>query len=211
MAEGKKHLYVGILTRGWIREELHLTCTAMRDDPRYRVTVTTSWDRPTPSNRVQIAQSFMKSDADYMLQIDADTWPYKSPLELMETGLDVIAFPYPILRQRQTTEPPIVISLTPLDDEQRHFTVGEGMVQVKRGGGGAFMVHRRVFEKLPRPWFGYDYDEDGIVTRGADVKFFDDAREAGFEVWAAMGYMHGHSKEVDLAQLAASVKEWKVK
>ena len=210
MTEGKKWLHIGILTRGWMRAELHQAVLTMSHDPRYRVTETTNWDRPTPSNRVQIAQRFLETEADYMYQVDADTWPYRNVLELMETDKDVIAFPYPILRQNQTDEPPIVISLTPLNDEQRSFTMGGEMEQVARGGGGAFMVHRRVFERLQKPWFQYDYDEDGIVTRGADVRFFDIAREAGYEVWAALGYMHGHHKDVDLVELASAVERWKV-
>jgi len=195
-----------------MRTELHRACLIMSHDPRYRCTVEDSWERPEPANRLQIAEKFLRSDADYMLQIDADTWPYHNLLPLMETGLDVIALPYPILRQNQTSEPPIVISLTPLDDT-RVISLDGTMQEVARGGGGGFMVHRRVFEsgKLETPWFMYGFDDVGHCTMGADVRFYDVVRRAGYQVWAATGHILGHSKEVDLVELARSVQEWKVK
>jgi hypothetical protein len=57
------------------------------------------------------------------------------------------------------------------------------------------MVARRVLEKIQ---FRYTFDEDGVYSADEDVLFSDDARAAGFKVWAACDWLLGHVKEIDL-------------
>lgn len=50
-------------------------------------------------------------------------------------------------------------------------------------GTGLMLVQLDVFAKLPRPWFFFQHDGEGLVT-GEDVWFCEQARAAGYEVWA---------------------------
>jgi hypothetical protein len=60
-----------------------------------------------------------------------------------------------------------------------------GLQPVKYGGLGVCMVHREVFERVPRPWFHFEWYQDakGVwKMRGEDVYFFDKCREHGYQV-----------------------------
>lgn len=50
-------------------------------------------------------------------------------------------------------------------------------------GTGLMLVQMEVFTKVPRPWFFFAHDGEGLVT-GEDVWFCERARAAGLEVWA---------------------------
>ena len=60
-----------------------------------------------------------------------------------------------------------------------------GLEPVKYGGLGVCMVHREVFERVPRPWFHFEWYETPkgkLAMRGEDVYFFDKCRAAGYDV-----------------------------
>jgi len=62
-----------------------------------------------------------------------------------------------------------------------------GLEKVRHGGLGCCMVHREVFEKVPRPWFHFEWVRDpkrhgGWGQNGEDVYFFNKCREAGYDV-----------------------------
>lgn len=48
---------------------------------------------------------------------------------------------------------------------------------------GMMLIDLRVFEKLPKPWFGFSYFEDGRMDYGEDVYFCDLVQKAGYDVW----------------------------
>jgi hypothetical protein len=62
-----------------------------------------------------------------------------------------------------------------------------GLEPVLYGGLGCCMVHREVFEKVPRPWFHFEWVRDpkrpgGWGQKGEDVYFFDKCRQHGYDV-----------------------------
>ena len=49
-------------------------------------------------------------------------------------------------------------------------------------GTGCYIVHRDVFEALPKPWYKDVFSEDGMEKiMGEDIFFTTNAREAGFQ------------------------------
>lgn len=48
---------------------------------------------------------------------------------------------------------------------------------------GCMLIDMRVFDKLEKPWFFYNYFEDGRIDYGEDVWFCDRVQKAGFDVW----------------------------
>lgn len=199
---------MGTVTQGWIRQELAAFLWRAARDPRHEVELAFVNDRPIPSARNRLVRDHLLPGGwDFLLSVDSDVWPGGNLLDLAEDNLDVVYFPTPAWRSG--SHPPVVAAIT-LPGE------GAGMVDVSGGGlipissgGSAFMAARRVFEQVSPPWFADDFDALGILTGTEDRHFCGKAREAGFQVWAALGYPCGHFKEVNVAEAWAAIcKGW---
>ena len=59
--------------------------------------------------------------------------------------------------------------------------------KVHAAGFGCILVHRNVFETLPKPWFQFIH---GVCSE--DFYFLVNAKEAGFETWAVPSLRIGH-------------------
>jgi len=199
-------VWITVLTGGTIRHELAVALIQMSHDERYEMEFHFSFARPIPSNRCGIAQRFLASDADWLLMLDSDVWPYRNLLDLVEADKDMVVFPTPIWRTG-APEPPIVSNVTPLKGDIVNLDEAE-MVEVLRGGASAMLFSRRVLEGLAPPLFAQDFDEDGIALCDEDIYFCDKARDAGFEIWAAYSHPCGHIKEIDLIEVYNRVDKW---
>jgi GT2 family glycosyltransferase len=62
--------------------------------------------------------------------------------------------------------------------EIKHFLETEPLQKVERFGFGSLLIKRKVWETIPKPWFGFDEHH-----ACEDLYFCDKAREAGFEMW----------------------------
>jgi hypothetical protein len=84
--------------------------------------------------------------------------------------------------------------------------VGEAKLQkVDSVGAAAIMIHRKVFEKMPFPWFRFLYRESGEILLTEDHYFCWKAGELGLEVWADPQLACHHYKTVDLLQLNQAI------
>lgn len=59
---------------------------------------------------------------------------------------------------------------------------GKGLLNVEALGSGSMLIAREVFEKIPPPWFNYQYP-NGDMTPGTDMTFSAKCREAGVTLW----------------------------
>lgn len=57
-----------------------------------------------------------------------------------------------------------------------------GLLEVDVIGTGCILIAREVFERLPEPWFQYDYSTPGLYP-SEDVYFCKKAREAGIRIF----------------------------
>ena len=199
-------VWIAVLTSGSIRHELALALIRMSHDGRYALEFHFSFARPIPGNRCLITKRFLASDADWLLMLDSDVWPYANLLDLVEAGKDVVVFPTPLLRL-DAPEPPIVSNITPLDGDIVDLDA-EPLIEVLRGGGSAMLLSRYVLESIESPVFAYDFDADGVAMGDEDYYFCAKAREAGFKIWAAYSHPCGHIKEVDLVAIHNRVRSW---
>jgi len=199
-------VWITVLTDGTIRHELTAALISMSHDGRYALEFHFSFARPISSNRCLITKRFLASDADWLLMIDNDVWPYANLLDLVEADKDVVVFPTPILRLG-VPEPPIISNITPLNGNIVDFDEAP-LIEVLRGGGSAMLLSRRVLEGVERPAFAYTFDEDGVALDDEDMYFCAKARAAGFEIWAAYSHPCGHFKEVDIVAVHSRVKQW---
>ncbi len=59
-------------------------------------------------------------------------------------------------------------------------------------GAGVLLIDMKVFEKLERPYFAFEANEDGKVIKGEDGFFCEKARKAGIGVWCEPRIEIGH-------------------
>lgn len=192
-------VYIGILTGGQIRAELAAALITMSHDGRYRTEIEFSWDRPIPSNRCRISRKALAWGADHLLMIDADCWPQRNLLDLVERDLDIVAFPCPVWRPGNP-DSPVIMNLTPFDGKRTVDLDSEEPFEIKRGGFSAVLIARRVLEVA---WnlFAYRFNEDGINVSDEDITFCDVVREKGFRIWTAPQYVCEHIKTIGLLQV----------
>lgn len=193
---GKKpKVYIAILNQGAIRPELANLLINSTHDPRYQIKITYPGDRPIANNRNKIVLKFLEGDWDYLLMLDDDTVPHRSPLDLITLDKDIIGYPYP-----QWNEGDIYWlamdqdgdGYKPIPPDRRH-----GLQQVDALGTGCILIARNVLEAIRAP-FMRKWDEDGIAELGLDFYFCQKAKEAGFEVWCDWRAPCSHFKTLNL-------------
>lgn len=150
--------------------------------------------------RSAIAESFLKSDFTHLMFIDSDiVWSPADFFRLVGFAaiLDVVCAIYPFKK-----EPTGFLINTDAETEAN----GLGCIKIKSTGLGFTILKRAVMEKVaatkPRvfdPVNGLEYSDIFRVDRtakggprGEDVAFFDDVREAGFDVWLDPSIRLGH-------------------
>lgn len=129
----------------------------------------------TSENRNWIAAQACQRGCDYLFFVDDDMILPEDTLErLLEAEKDIIGGVY--LTKYELQAP--VYELLP-------GTMGqEEVFEVAAIGTGAMLIKTDVFKKLPQPWFKYEWNDNGSVKRSHDWIFCEDARNAGFKVWA---------------------------
>jgi GT2 family glycosyltransferase len=154
--------------------------------------------------RTGIVETFLKSSATWLLQIDSD---------MQFNAADVLA----LLQSADEQRVPIVSALycgtgqflSAVDAEAGWWVGGEGvrfvdtttasgLTAVDFTGAGMLLVHRSVFERMatdgPQPWF-QESERDGRVD-GEDWEFSRRAVDVGFPVHVHADVRIGHVKSV---------------
>ena len=71
-----------------------------------------------------------------------------------------------------------------------------GLHKIIRCGGSCLLIDRKVFEKLSKPYFLFDHNEDNTShKRSEDIYFCDKVREA-FDIYADTDVTCAHEKKI---------------
>jgi hypothetical protein len=165
----------------------------------------------TDLQRNKLAMYLLQSDFTHILMLDAD---HRYPADIVERLMRAV-------RPKRTTddgqpttdeERLVVAGLAfrrsePFDpnvfivDPQRGellqpVTWGQGLMAVDIAGTAAMLVSRKVFERLPKPWFAMDYSgcESGQWP-GEDIWFCARVGEAGIKIWVDTTVICPHLRE----------------
>jgi hypothetical protein len=88
-----------------------------------------------------------------------------------------------------------------------HKGIKKAPLVVDSIGSAAMIVHKRVFKKMPFPWFRFLYRESGEILMTEDHYFCWKANECGMKIWADPSKVCHHYKMVDLLQLTALINK----
>ena len=79
-----------------------------------------------------------------------------------------------------------------LDGDNYEPNIPDHIFEVEGVTGGCLLIDLKVFDKIAKPWFGFEVNEFGITTLGEDIWFTRRCREAGYQVWCDPTIPVGH-------------------
>jgi len=128
----------------------------------------------TSENRNYIAAQAVKNNCDYLFFVDDDIIVQPDTLDkLLAHKKDIVGGVY---KTKYEVQDDVVEYL----DEKRPT----GLFECKAIGTGCLLIKCDVFKRLPTPWFKYEWYKNGMIKRSHDWIFCEDARNAGYKVWA---------------------------
>jgi GT2 family glycosyltransferase len=189
-------VYIAIYTTGTIRKELAFSLIQwIQSNKDKSIFINFVEQQPIENARNIVVQEFLKTDNQYLLQIDNDTIPSQNPLELINLSLDVVSCPCPIYQGT------ILWNYYRLDKdgfwEPGDVNKDKGLVEVDAVGTGCVLINRKVLESIKNP-FSREWNEDGIATLGLDLSFSKKVKDMGFKIHTHLDYKCSHYKTVDL-------------
>lgn len=181
-------------TLGTIRTELaNWLLKAQLQGHESRFTLNVS---PHSKARNMIVDHFLSTDHQYLLMIDSDTIPPEDALDNIEltsgqpkilTGITHIKDGEKGKRVNVFINHEDVETVTKLED------LPKDRFKVAGCGASFLVVHRSVFETIPKPWFKtIEFDNGNICSE--DLYFCEQANNAGFEIVCDPAIVCGHAK-----------------
>lgn len=202
----RRKIFIATPHTGNIRAELGLAWVQWLTNPRYLCTLyPLPHRRPVTVARNEIITTFLETDYEFLFMIDSDQTAVANILDLSLLDKDVIgALCYmnkddvitPSLMRRVAEGYTLISDKIPLGN----------VVEVDATGTGCIMIHRRVLEAVPPPWFEYEFTDEGLLAKGDDFIFCDKVKEYGFNIYVHTGVLSPHFQTVDISKYAKVVK-----
>lgn len=191
----------------WIHADVAAVLLRMAADDRCSVEFSFPGYRPYENALNHAVHTMLRGTWDYWINIDDDNPPIKNPLDLCFLGKDIIGCPTPTWRNTKI-DGPVQFSAYNLHDG--HYfpfpkpSSENPLVQVDAVGTGCIVISRAVLTTLEKPLFVREWDTNGFVSKGSDLRFCEIAKRKGFEVFAHFGYPCRHYKELELCEVAVA-------
>jgi hypothetical protein len=167
--------------------------------------------RPVDAARNAIAESFLNSGCEWLCSIDNDTVPPQNLLEMIDRAEEHMDIIVPMsyttanfVHRGAPTELGIAGAWLP----RQKTAISCDWVELDLVSSGVLLARRRVFERMPKPFFRFVYDEDGRVTECEDLFFSRKARETGLSIWGNQKFYAEHYKTLPLSLPARNGTRW---
>lgn len=193
-------IMVAMPNTGWTRIEVAKTMTHLSHDQRYTKQLISPQAVPYELNINQTVKKFLESDEDfdYLLLLDTDNPPLKSPFDLVELDKDIIGMSIPTVHGK--TIHPAAMDRVGNSFKAIPASRRQGLQEVDAVGSGCMLISRRVLEDIKAP-FKPTWNEDGTSRITGDFNFCTRAKEKGYKVWVHWDYSCDHIKENGLKQV----------
>lgn len=132
---------------------------------------------PVDNARNHIVEEFLKTDCTHLLFIDSDTVPPKNALKkLLAADREIVSALTPIIEHdenRKNDSNGFYRKMNVVGFNDKHVNEYIGLVPCKGAGSSCVLIKREVFEKMERPWYRFQYqDDNGVpVIVGEDILF----------------------------------------
>ena len=158
--------------------------------------------QPVDNARNHIVEEFLKSDCTHLLFVDSDTLPpYNALQKLLLQNKDIISGLTPIIEHdenRKNDSNGYYRKLNVVGLNDKFVEPYLGTIEVKGAGSSCILIKREVFEKMQKPYYRFQYQDDNgkYVVIGEDILFTIKAKELGFKIWADTSLICKHEKTI---------------
>ena len=181
-------LAIGIATTGGIKTKTFVSVMKLvKRNPENTFII--AWEGCNVHQaRINIVKESQKYDCTHLLFIDSDM-VFESDIaeRLLARDKDIIGV-NSMVRQLPLT------STVKIHNEkgEKIYEMLDDLFECQAVGTGIMLIKMSVFDKLPRPWFFYEQDENGDLKTGSDMWFCNKAKEVGFKIWCDPTINVGH-------------------
>ena len=190
-----KKIFIGVPNTGFLKTELVEWLFRLKNDDKFKTTLFFPQNRPHDYNRNVIVTEFLKTDNDYLLMIDSDVVPVSNVLELANFDVGIVSGYVKAYKNGET----IPIGMKKVKGGYKvKSPLKVGMNEVDAVGTGCLMVKREVFEKMDKPYFRFQYDENGFLSNGEDFHFCEKAKQLGYKIYFNGSYPAQHFTLVNI-------------
>ena len=193
----KTKVFIAIPSGGTIRPEILLFVWGIKDKYDIRIGVTCK-DRAV-ENRNLLVDTFLKTDCEWILFLDADTAPPLGLVDMTKNGKGICSGVYHVWMDQNLV--PLLMKRTGSKYDVIDKEPESHLVEVDGIGGGSLLIHRRVFAKLKKPYFLDIYSTTGFRVLGNDYYFCEKAQKAGYKIWVDLRYCSKHFNNIDLKEI----------
>lgn len=192
---GSVHVMLMVLINSWVAEAAMEGVYDLSVYPTMGVS-------PVDNARNHIVEEFLKTDCTHLLFIDSDTIPPKNALKkLLAAKKDIVSALTPIIEHdenRVNDSKGFYRKYNVVGFNDKHVNEHIGLVPCKGAGSSCILIAREVFEKLERPWYRFQYqDDNGVpVIVGEDILFTAKALAAQIVPYVDTSIICGHSKSI---------------
>lgn len=213
MKKNPSKIYIGIpsgnLTTASINGGLALLVSQLEKEDQYEITYDIFQGRPVYLSRNNLVKRFLETECEYILMVDDDILPPYDILEMTKHAVDIVAGlcygynsimgVYPVAYKK--AENGCFRGGTDLIGWNSEVE-NKGLTQVDLVGSGCILIHRKVFNKIDKPYFKFVFnDELTEVITGEDIDFCTRAIDAGFKVYVDTDKVCSHFKSIDLKEI----------
>jgi hypothetical protein len=152
---------------------------------------------PVDAARNDVVREMLKSDADYLLFLDADMAHPKTLVEdLLKHDVAIVTARYHMRKAPFHAVAMRHIGPNPFDCES--IRRGQGLMPIDFGGAGALLIRRDVLERMESDWFRYSRQTRPPyeMTVSEDMHFYQRARALGFQPYVDWDCECGHMSAV---------------
>ena len=178
---------------GFTLDLARLVNLTVRSRPDIRIALLNAGGLLLHDLRSLMAKQALEGGADYLFWLDDDMrFPPDSLIRLLGHDRDIVGANY---ITRNLPPRPTALHQDESGEKFWHVASPEGVLEpeeVSALGFGCLLMHARVFENLPQPWFSMPYHPGKGTHVGEDVYFCANARGAGFSTFCD----HALSREI---------------
>ena len=208
-----KNILISFPNQHWLHKHVVHKMLLLLTDGRHKVNIIMPSYKPYVNNLHHILNDFMAGEYDFWLNIDADNPPIQNPLDLIQLDRDIIGFPTPIWHYvgGGKGERPVYWNAYDYVEDSgmyKEHQEKDGLQRVDAVGTGCLLIARRVFEKpeMRKAPFMREWNEDGTVEKGNDIKFCEIAQKNGYEIYCHYDYPCDHFSELSLSETVGAFR-----
>ena len=164
------------------------------------------------NNQNALARMFMASDFDWFWLLNDDQiYPPDTLLRLLAHQKDIVV---PLCIEKNGPHPPLIYEHSSPGLKAYRFLKRHerGLIPVGAAGGGGMLIHRRVFEAIPDPWWTVTtgQTEAGAWEQSSeDFDFCDRVADAGFQLFCDLETSVIHLAHYGLRAMRDESGEWR--